>query len=136
MTISIQYLRSFHDAEFGTLSVDRKAETAALMLHRSDGTRAGFSFEGVRMLRAMDFLHQNVVSRILLSSVNLDRFQIGDIVRWAYAVDRSVSLTEPAFADVMRQLASAELQLFYVDPSVGGEIAVLARIVDPLKGCG
>jgi hypothetical protein len=30
MTISRQYLQSFHDSEFGTLSMDRAAGTAAL----------------------------------------------------------------------------------------------------------
>ena len=129
MTIGLQYLRSFHDAEFGTFSADRAAETAALMLHRDDGTRAGFAFEGVRMLRASNFLHQNVVSRLLLSSVNPDRFDIGDIVKWTYTVDDKACLTESLFDEVMQRLAAAELELFYVDPSVGCEIAVLARVV-------
>jgi hypothetical protein len=131
MTISRQYLQSFHDAEFGTFSADRQARTAALLLHRDDGTRAGFSFEGVRMLRASDFLHQNVVSRILLSSVNPGRFEIADIVKWAYTVGSKVSITDAVLDDVMQRLASAELHLFYLDPSLGAEIAILAEAVRP-----
>jgi hypothetical protein len=129
MTIDRQYLQSFHDAEFGTFSADRQAETAALLLHREDGTRAGFSFEGVRMLRASDFLNQNVVSRILLSSVNPDRSEIADIVKWAYTVGSRVCITDAAFHEVMQRIAAAELHLFYVDPSVGAEIAILADVV-------
>jgi hypothetical protein len=129
MTISLQYLRWFHDAEFGTFSADREAETVTLLLHRVNDTRAGFSFEGVRTLRASEFLHQNVVSRILLSSVNPERFDLGDIVKWVHTVGDKVCLTETLFDEIMQRLAAAELHLFYVDPSVGAEIAVLARAI-------
>ena len=34
--------------------------------------------------------------------------------------------------DVLQQIAAAELHLFYVDPSVGAEIAILADGVRPV----
>jgi hypothetical protein len=44
-------------------------------------------------------------------------------------LDGSVFITDAALAEVMRLVVAAELHLFYVDPSVGAEIAVLARAV-------
>jgi hypothetical protein len=134
MTISRQYLQSFHDAEFGTLSMDRVAGTAALLLHRDDGTKAGFSFKDVRMIRAANFLLQNVASRILLSSENVDRLDIEAIVTWTYTIDGIVCMTNDAFQDTIQRIKTAELQLFYVDPSIGCEVAVIARTVDPFAG--
>jgi hypothetical protein len=63
MKVTEPYLRSFHDAELGTISLDRQAKTFDLIFRRADGTKAGFAFLDVEALRTSEILLRTVFAR-------------------------------------------------------------------------
>ncbi len=124
-------LQGLHDAELVSLAVSRGERTVQLGFRLVNGEDRELLFRGVHSLRATDFVEQNVVSRVLLSSNHL--FSAEDLtnrVQWA----NRLSDTRPFMSDEPLQrcvdrLQRGELTLFVLEPSWGAELVILSESI-------
>jgi len=122
-------LDQFHDAELNALTHDPTTSTACLSFRSDDSTNAEIVFDGVCGLRAVDYGLQNVVSRLLSSS--LSHLAHEDIVRhvtWINNTSEGKCLINANEIDkLVEQIERNELLLFILEPSWGAELSILAR---------
>jgi hypothetical protein len=122
-------LSQFHDAELNAIAHDPAISTACLSFSNEDGTIAKVVFDGLCGLRVVDYGLQNIVSRLLSSS--LSHFTHEDIVRhviWINNTTEGKCLISAAVVDkLVGQIEKNEILLFVLEPSWGAEISVLAR---------
>lgn len=129
MTLSPFDLNCFHDAELVDISRSPASMDLRLDFLAEDGRRLRARAIGVSMFRAVDIGMQNVVSRIASTHHrNIgDRNEVAGTLKWlSETVDGSSYLSTETLTNLLGKIATGELSLMVVDPSVGGEIAVLA----------
>ncbi len=106
--------------------MDREQKTLNLGFQLDTGEKKEIQFSGVLAYKITDIYSQNVVSRLLLSSAgNIDDPTLDHCLSLIH--DRHAAgqpkFPQPIKADILRQ----DLLLFYMEPSVGAEAAVIAR---------
>jgi hypothetical protein len=129
-------LDSLHDAELGTVAIDRANGCINIAFVRVDGSQIGFEFTGIAAFRTSGLLFQNVAYGAALSSINLAREDIERIVTWACSLeDEAIFEGESArfraefVSVVVEKVARGSLVLFHVEASVGVEIAVVCETI-------
>jgi hypothetical protein len=128
--ISVEDLRTFHDAELTSIALDRTARRVLLSFLRDDGTKGRFECEGVRNIKCSTLLLQNVVSRLLVvPALGLKVEEVQRIIAWSFTLDNRLAISPETLATNAANVMAGELQLFYVDPSWGAELAVLCGSV-------
>lgn len=123
-------LRKFHDAELNIVKHDRKASTVCLTFVNLDGTIEEVAFNGVRAFRVVDYGPQNVVSRLLSSSLpgHLSSKDIFLHVTWINStIEGKCLVNKDAIDKLVEQVEKNDLILFILEPSWGAEISILAR---------
>jgi hypothetical protein len=119
-------LAALHDAELVATEIGTAGRTLSLRFKRADGTLCTLRFTGVRQLRINGMFRQNVASRVLLTpSKRFDAAYVQENLEWLYTFDNGrpdAAMVEAGAAGI----ANGTLILFYVDPSIGAEIAVLS----------
>lgn len=125
---SANVLAEFHDAELQKIVMDRTQKTLTLGFDLDTGLRREISFFGVLEYKLSDIYSQNVVSRILLSSIDgMDESCLDQVLALVY--DRR-SVGQPDFPEAVRSdILNQKLLLFYLEPSVGAEAAVVAESI-------
>lgn len=119
-------LAKFHDAELQRVVMDREQKTLTLAFNLDTGLTKEISFSDVLAYKITDIYSQNVVSRLLLSSVV--SFDSDDLDRALALIFDRRSAGQPNFpANVKADIQSKEFLLFYLDPSVGAEAAIVAK---------
>jgi hypothetical protein len=119
-------LAEFHDAELQTIVMDRNQKTLALVFDLNSGNKRTISFYDVLAYKLSDIYYQNVVSRLLLSSLGtMDSSDLDQALGLVY--DRRPA-GQPSYPDTIKSdILNQDLLLFYLDPSVGAEAAVIAK---------
>ena len=120
-------LRSIHDAELITVDVDTAGRTLSLRFRNADTTLVDFRFKEIRHLRIDGVFLQNVVSRAFLTpSARITAADVRTSLEWLYTFDKGV---DAALVAAGGGIDNGTLKLFYVDPSIGAEVAVLCADV-------
>jgi hypothetical protein len=110
--------------------MDRSNQKLELGFNKSDGTTCNLIFTGVLTYRINNILYQNVVSRILDSGT--DRgvgSDLDTIARWTCGAEDKLMISEENLVRHTARIQSGELRLFYVEPSWGAEIGVIAKAI-------
>jgi hypothetical protein len=129
-------LDSLHDAELGTVAIDRANDCISIVFVRVDGSQIGWKFSGIAAFRTSGLLFQNVAYGAVLSSINLVRDDVARIVTWACSLQGEPVLEgEPArfraemVTGIVDKIVRGNLVLFHVEASVGVEIAVICETI-------
>jgi hypothetical protein len=123
-------LNQFHDAELNAIKHDRTASTVCLSFIQQNGTiTTDAVFEGVCGFRVVDYGPQNVVSRLLSSSLSsLTHEDITRQVTWLNSTSEGKCLIDASAIDkLVERIERNELLLFVLEPSWGAEVSILAR---------
>lgn len=120
-----------HDAEIVAVAVDRLGGIARLDLRQEDGVLRSLELHGLKAFRCEDLTLQNVISRVLRSSMG----QLsGDVLeRWLGWVtslsDTDSWLSEERMHEWRAGCEAGGLELVVVEPSAGAQIAALCERV-------
>lgn len=131
MTISDVSSRevSLHDAEIVSVSMDRGTSVYRFGLSRVAGRCCAVELFGVRAFRAKDFVLQNVVSRMLRSSV--EQFSSEAIEYWVTWVtgfsDTDSWLKPDSKHRWLASLNEGKVELVVFEPSLGAQIAAICE---------
>jgi hypothetical protein len=124
-----QLFDEFHDAELVAIEIDRHARSMMLRFASGSSATKTIGLSGVSHFRAVDLITQNVVSRIIVSS--LDRLSLEDIRRWIGWVtslsDGESFSTPEGSAEIERRISNEEYILLVFVPSWGAEIVIIAK---------
>ncbi|WP_244848391.1 hypothetical protein [Caballeronia sp. SL2Y3] len=128
----IRNFPSFHDAELLGIEHDREERFLELRFRRVGGELETLRFSGVTALRMIDFATQNVASRLLFSPRYM--FSLAEVrfwIQWINSRDDSKArdISEEQAGEYMRDLETGRRTLFVLEPSCGGEMAVLCESV-------
>jgi hypothetical protein len=120
-----------HDAELTGIKIERDARTLKLEFVLPNKDRACIQMDGVTHFRTSDFILQNVVSRLLISSRDfLSKEEIGDRLGWVVRLsDTGPFATDEQLALLLAKVQSKELVLVVLEPSWGAELVAVGRSV-------
>lgn len=126
MTIS---LSQFHDAELTGINHDRFDSKVLLTFLEQDKGIKEIVFDGIFGFRVTDYGLQNVVSRLLLSSItNFPNEDVIHRITWIKSTSEGKCLVDTAtVTKLAEQIRKNDLLMFILEPSWGAEIAILAR---------
>lgn len=128
--VTAQDLDAFHDAELYQVLMDRKANTLGLVFELDTGARMVIRFARIREYKVSEIYFQNVVSRLRLSSLGkMTEQDMGWILAWMMDRDEKgrTNLIENVSKDAVTDIRDGKYFLFYLEPSVGAEIGVIAE---------
>jgi hypothetical protein len=123
---------SFHDAELFGIEHDPETRLLELRFRRVGGEVAVLRFSGVIGQRMIDFVGQNVASRLLISpTYAFTSAEARTWVQWINSRDDSKAATirEDKGEEYVRDFKAGRRVLFVLEPSCGAEIAVLCESV-------
>jgi hypothetical protein len=124
-----QIFDEFHDAELVAIEIDRHAKSLMLRFASGSSATKTIGLSGVSHFRAVDLITQNVVSRIIVSS--LDKLSSEDSRRWIGWVtslsDNASFATDQQILDIEQRISQGELTLLVIEPSWGAEIVIIAK---------
>lgn len=123
-----ELLEVIHDAEIiGIYSKD--SEKISVNIKTNPQTVVQLEFEDVRLFRFTDFVHQNIISRLLfINSVDYSQSDIEYYLKWVTSLSDSDSyLKQDSIEKIINQINSNELQLVYFEPSCGVEAVIVCR---------
>lgn len=120
-----------HDAELYLILMDRDASSLQLSFKNSSKAIYKFIFNNILTYKINNVQYQNVVSRVLVSKSGIQfGGDLEDVVRWTCSGSSNDLLisTDNLRAHVA-EIRSGGLELFYVDPSWGAEVGVIAKSI-------
>ncbi len=120
-------LSEFHDAELVGLEANRDERSLTLKFRRADASISTLHVEGVSRFRIVDFVDQNVVSRLLVSSSHaFSKDEIAYWCRWICTLSDTTSWADEGHIEEVRsKIAEGKLLLLVLEPSCGAELAAL-----------
>jgi hypothetical protein len=120
---------ALHDAEVVAVEVIRKDKFVSLNLLSDCSEIWRIEFGDVLFIRADDFVFQNVVSRLLISSIfEFSNEQLFYWIKWISSLnDTGSSMSVEQMVSYQRKVESGDLVLFVLEPSWGMEFAVISR---------
>lgn len=130
--ITSPQLACFHDAELYNVHMDRTTSSVRLSFAKVDSTRGEFCFQGVVEYRIESIHFQNVASRLrLLSSSEPSDLAIEKILKWTFSrlPENLSSVSSERLSELHSKIVTGDLVLFYLEPSVGAELGVVAETV-------
>jgi hypothetical protein len=128
-------MTTLHDAELLHIGINRVPATVTITFSEVSGGTRALQLNGVVAFRCEDMTIQNVVSRVLQSS--LEHFTEADADHWISWVT-SLSDAGPWLLDSRRRqwmddLRSRRLELLVVEPSAGAQIAAICSSIDTFE---
>jgi len=124
-----QLLKEFHDAELVAAVVDRYAGTVTLRFSLAHSLVTEIEMAGVSHFKISDFIMQNVVSNLLISSFKkLPHEEVERKVRWVTNLgDGEAFATDSEVLEITQRIIMRELVLFALDPSWGREVVAICK---------
>ena len=124
-------LSSFHDAELTRLMISRESKQMSLDYLTEGKALLQLRATGLHAFRAVDVGMQNVVSQILSTNLHeVSETEIIDTLEWISAtLDSPPYLSGDVIASYVNKIKKREIFLVIIEPSVGGEICLLAEEV-------
>ena len=122
----IETLSGYHDTELVGVQSDNPAELS-LVFVSSDGTHKTLTLQDCELFRIVDFVKQNVVSRIMLfRGEDVDENYVGEKLEWISMLsDTSSFLSKDRKVDIVRKIRKADYSLVVLEPSCGADVAAL-----------
>jgi len=122
---------AMHDSEVVGIEINRKNKIAKLALLTESAETWCFECDGVALIRAVDFIDQNVVSRLLISSVFIfSESQIRHWLNWLSSlIDMKSNMTPEILEAYKKKIEIGDMSLLVLEPSRGMELGVLSRTV-------
>ena len=131
-------LSGLHDAELCLVSMNRATASLRLEFKNIDQSTSKISFDGVLTYRINNIQYQHVISRIIVSGVTPDFG--GDLektARWTCSgSSNELLIPEKNLQNHVGRILSGNLILFYVEPSWGAEIGVIAEAINMSSDAG
>lgn len=126
-----EQLVKIHDAELLNVSIMRDVSSLQLEFLLVTGGKSKVLVEGVTHFRATDIVMQNVVSRLLISS--LDALSSDDVrhwLRWVTRLSSGSSFASDEQLDLLcAKILSQELVLLFLEPSWGVELVIVGNSI-------
>jgi len=129
-------LSRLHDAELFLVQTDRDKSELQLAFKADEKYNYRFIFNGVATYKINNMLYQNVVSSIKISNVNSDvDFDVEYLVRWVCSnSSNDLLISETKLSKYISDIIDGSMNLFYLNPSWGAEIGVIADSIDMISG--
>ncbi len=120
-------MQHVHDAEIVAVEADKARKILVIGLRFLDGTRKNIVLNSCSRYRVVDFIHQNVISRVVIHSGRLlSENEVTDRLRWMSSLsDSSSYLSDKDRSELVAKLKNGEGQLLDFVPSYGAEIVAL-----------
>lgn len=123
-----ELLEVIHDAEVVGISSESK-DKVILSLETIQQVHIKLEFENVQFFRFTDFVHQNIISRLLfINSVSYSYRDIEYYLKWVTSLSESESyLSKNTIEQIINKIKANELQLVYFEPNCGVEAVIVCR---------
>lgn len=127
MIVQTHQYAELHDAELVSVSHGKNDQMVSFGFVRSDGNDVSITLCGVQVIRIVDFISQNVVSRVLCSeSMQFDKTGLSRMVRWANSLsDGTCLISQEAIDSYISNIRAGMLNLLAIEPSWGGELVCI-----------
>lgn len=124
-------LSALHDAELYLVLMDRDQARLQLGFRCPNQTICTIIFDKIVTYKLNNIQYQNVISRAVASGIGSDFYRdIDEIIRWTCSgSSNDLLVPEKNLQRFIENVRSGELYLFYIDPSWGAEVGVLAEII-------
>jgi hypothetical protein len=122
---------NLHDVEVVGVKSRSRENALILSLEMSDGPQKYIEFQEVISFRIVDFVEQNVISRIYLSSEStLSDEHLLSRLKWLYSrSDADCFADDKYLTNLIADIRCGHKLLFALEPSAGAEMVVLAGSV-------
>ena len=123
----MEKVAELHDAELRFAEMRREEEELTLRFRCVSQQEITFQFSGVLTNKINNVQNQNVVSRCFISTGSGLNSDLEELVRWTSSVPPDkLLISESRLSQILLDIANGSLKFFYVDPSWGAEIGVIA----------
>lgn len=121
------FYSSLHDAELVSVVHEKAEKKLSLGFTLPNGHKCLVIFEGVIAIRILEFITQNVVSRVLhTSSMVLSDDEVKRLVSWANELSGGeLLISEDALCKYVERTKTGDLKIFSIEPSWGAEVVCL-----------
>ncbi len=122
-------LAKMHDAELVSVEVVREEKKLILGFQKAKAQVEYLFCNDVVAFRVNNFIFQNVVSRLIVSSdYSLNDEETLTWVKWIHSFnDTKTTIRPDAIDSYVKRIRDKELILFFIDPSWGGEVAAICK---------
>lgn len=127
MTIQSNRYSELHDAELVSVTYKRKEKKASICVVCPDDSEMTLTLRGVKTVRVVDLISQNVISRVLHSgSMNFDISDLEKMVVWANSLsDGTCLISQDSVSDYVSEIKNGMLRLLAIEPSWGAEMVCI-----------
>ncbi len=118
---------SFHDSVLTNIDIDANHESIVLSFDFESGGKGILKMCQVVAFRCEDLVTQNIVNKIYLSSKNDFSYEyLNYWINWATRLSDTKSwLVETAKEQWLKKIDLGDLELIYIEPSLGARIAIV-----------
>jgi hypothetical protein len=121
-------LDAMHDKEITKISYNRTSSSLNIEVNDEFGNVTYVELVGCAIFRVNDFIHQNVISRVIEFGHNVSKEYLKDRVTWATEVGGASSYFDSEKIDnTIDEILSENLKLVYFEPSFGAEIVATCK---------
>ncbi|TXR49860.1 hypothetical protein [Phyllobacterium endophyticum] len=121
-------LDAMHDKEITKISYNRTSSSLKIEVNDEFGNVTHVELAGCSIFRVNDFIHQNVISRVIEFGHNISREYIKDKIIWATEVGGASSyFNTEKMDDTVDDILFGNLKLVYFEPSFGAEIVATCK---------
>jgi hypothetical protein len=122
---------NLHDVEVVGVKSRNRENALVLSLEMSDGAPKYIEFQKVKSFRIVDFVEQNVISRIYLSSEStISGEYLLSRLKWLYSrSDVDCVYGDKYLENIITDIRCEHKIFFALEPSAGAEMVVLAGAV-------
>lgn len=122
----------FHDAELTGLHVSRIQKTVSLTFRLVGGQTKTITLINVAQFRATDFILQNVVSRLRISSQSrIPRDQAIFWIKFSSSLaDTDTFMSDSQINQLVEKIDAGGMILFVLEPSFGAELVAVCESID------
>lgn len=118
----------FHDAELIGVEMDREHKNLNLKFKLSNSELETIIFRKVAVFRILDLIPQNVVSRLLFSSMeHFSKQNLEYWIKWVGSLSDGVFITSEQVGEFIERINNKRMELFVLEPSFGAEVAVICE---------
>lgn len=134
--VSVRDFSILHDAEINSISILNEREDLSLNLILCSGGQCSIVFCSVKAVRIIDFVMQNVVSRVKNISQNSlsDKEIMGLVTRANSFSDFDVEMNDADMLNWLNKIRGGEWGIFVVEPSRGADVIVISEKIELVMG--
>lgn len=125
------YLKSYHDTELFSVNLRKEARKLELDFLFENGERKKLILNHCSSFRILDFINQNVVSRLMVfSGEKFIKQKIIYYLRFLYSLSDSPNLlSDSAIKKIINDIQESKTNLFVLEPSRGAELVALFKSI-------